>query len=136
MIRRPNSANPRPARCGVPVRLTRYRGVVTATDHRDEPTGSTHPLAPGASPQSIADALLPTDRGQFLTEYDRLMDDARHLRDLRPVHEMLEHWRGIAVLQADPERFRRAVRRAAELLTGEPVPADEPLERTRAKAGM
>jgi hypothetical protein len=36
---------------------------------------------------------------------------------------------------ADPDDFRRMVRRAAELLTGEPVPADEPPSVTCAKAG-
>jgi hypothetical protein len=48
---------------------------------------------------------------------------------------MLEHWRRVAALQADPEVFRRVARRAAELLTGEPSPVDEPLELTRQKAG-
>lgn len=114
-----------------------YGGGVTATDRRDEPpAGSAHPLAPGASPRAIAAALLDADREQFLGEYDRVMEESRRSRDLTAVHEMLEHWRGIAALQADPKRFRRAVRRAAEVLSGAPVPADEPFEQTRAKAGM
>lgn len=98
--------------------------------------GQSHePLAPGASPRAIAASLLDRDRAEFLAEYDRLVERARVDLDLTEVLEMLEHWRGIAALQADPQRFARNVRRAAELITGEPVPDDEPLEVTRAKAG-
>ena len=50
--------------------------------------------------------------------------------------EALEHWRRVAVLQADRTDFTRVARRAAELLTGEPVPEDEPLSVTRVKAGL
>ncbi|MCY7343768.1 MAG: hypothetical protein LH603_18550 [Pseudonocardia sp.] len=48
----------------------------------------------------------------------------------------VEHWRRNAVLQSDPAAYRHAVRHAAELLTGQPIPEDEPLDVTRAKAGM
>ncbi|MQA12141.1 MAG: hypothetical protein GEU98_27130 [Pseudonocardiaceae bacterium] len=47
-----------------------------------------------------------------------------------------KQWRRIAALQADPDNFRRVARRAAELRTGEPSPADEPLSVTRTKAGL
>ncbi|MDN5747361.1 MAG: hypothetical protein L0H64_02350 [Pseudonocardia sp.] len=49
---------------------------------------------------------------------------------------MLERWRGIAVLQRDPAVFPRLARRAAEKLTGQPSPEDEPLAVTRAEASM
>lgn len=48
---------------------------------------------------------------------------------------MLEHWRRVAALQADPEVFRRIVRRAAQLLAGQAGSEDEPLAVTRQKAG-
>ena len=75
------------------------------------------------------------DRAGFLAEYDRLVEQARVDLDLTALLDMLEHWRGIAALQADPQRFARNIRRAAEIITGEPVPDDEPLEVTRTKAG-
>src|ERR1700761_5464236 len=93
------------------------------------------PLAPGASPRAIAASLLGADRTEFLAEYDRLVERARVDLDLTEVLDMLEHWRGVAVLQADPQRFARNVRRAAERITGRPIPDDEPLEVTRGKAG-
>jgi hypothetical protein len=39
-------------------------------------------------------------------------------------------------LQTDPEAYRRTVRLAAELATGQPSPDDEPVEVSAAKAGM
>jgi hypothetical protein len=51
-------------------------------------------------------------------------------------HEVVEPWRRIAVLQTDPAAYRRTLRRAAELATGEPSPDDEPLEVTSARAGL
>ena len=54
----------------------------------------------------------------------------------RPAETVLEEWRRRAVLQSDPEAFRRSVRRAAEFFTGEPTPQDEPFETTRDRAGM
>lgn len=108
---------------------------MTATYPVQGPGPDRHPLAPGASPEAIAGALLPGDREEFLAEYADQLAAARTSLDLSGLFEMLEGWRGIAALHADPERFRHIVRRAAELITGEPSPEDEPLEVTRAKAG-
>ncbi|MEO7196176.1 MAG: DUF6247 family protein [Pseudonocardiaceae bacterium] len=58
---------------------------------------------------------------------------SRESMDLAGLFTMLEHWRRAAVLQSDPEGYRRVVRRAAAALTGAEIPADEPLEVTRAK---
>lgn len=102
----------------------------------DEPaSGRRHPLAKGASPEAIAAALLPEDRTTFLDEYTAALAAARDSLDLTGLFEMLEHWRRVAALQADPQVFRHIARRAAHLLTGQPSPQDEPLAVTRQKAG-
>lgn len=102
----------------------------------DAPRPGAHPLAPGAAPRAIRSALLEADRGQFDAAYAAALEIARERLDLTELFEMLEQWRRVAVLQSDRENFRAVARRAAELVTGEPVPADEPLEITRAKAGL
>ena len=93
-------------------------------------------LRPGAAPRDIRQNLLPEDREQFDAAYGPALADARKSLDLTVLFKILEQWRRLAVLQSDPAGYRHAVRRAAELLTGEPVPEDEPLSVTRAKAGM
>lgn len=109
--------------------------AVTATyADGEQPAG--HPLAPGASPGHIRGALLPEDRGAFDAAYTEALDTARETLDLTALFETLERWRRIAALQADRDNFRRVARRVAELRTGEPVPDDEPLSVTRAKAGL
>jgi hypothetical protein len=80
--------------------------------------------------------LLPDDRERFDQAYERALGQAQASLDLTELFKTLEHWRRIAVIQRDPRDFLRVVRRAAELLTGEAVSADEPLAVTRAKAGM
>ena len=77
----------------------------------DEPTqGRRHPLAKGASPEAIAAALLPEDRAAFLTEYAAALAAARDSLDLTGLFQMLEHWRRVAALQADPQVFRHVAR--------------------------
>jgi Family of unknown function (DUF6247) len=93
----------------------------------ESPAERRHPLAKGASPKAIAAALLPEDT--------TALNAARESLDLTSLFQMLEHWRRVAALQADPQVFRRVARRAAELLTGQPSPEDEPLAVTRQKAG-
>ena len=41
--------------------------------------------------------------------------------------DTLEHWWRRVSLSADPQAYRRMLRRAAQLLSGEDVPEDEPL---------
>ncbi|MDQ2707528.1 MAG: DUF6247 family protein [Actinomycetota bacterium] len=108
---------------------------MTAASARDH-LGDRHPLAPGATPRNIRAALLPDDRAAFDAAYTDALDAARETLDLTMLFETLERWRRIAALQTDRGNFQRVVRRAAELRTGEPVPADEPLSVTRAKAGL
>lgn len=102
----------------------------------DERPSSRHPLAPGASPHDIRAALLPEDQAEFDAAYARSLTEARTSLDLTQLFRTLEQWRRLAVMQEDPQDFRRMVRRTAELLTGEAIPADEPLSVTRAKAGI
>lgn len=110
---------------------------MTATYSVDEPTPrGRHPLAKGASPEAIRSALLPEDQAAFDVAYDEALGHARESFDLTGLFRTLERWRGLAALQNDPEVFRRVARRAAEKLTGEPSPEDEPLAVTRAKARM
>lgn len=80
--------------------------------------------------------LFDSDRSEFDAAYGAALDEARRTYELAPVHAVLEEWRRRAILQSDPEAFRRSVRRAAEFFTGEPVPDDEPFEVTRTHAGL
>lgn len=107
-----------------------------ATYSVNEPTAGGHPLRRGVSPQAIRSTLLAEDQAAFDTAYDTALADARSSLDLTGLFDMLERWRRLALLQQDPTRFQGVARRAAELLTGEPSPDDEPLAVTRAKAGM
>jgi hypothetical protein len=113
-----------------------YRVGVPATYAFDDQPRTGHPLLPGASPHDIRAHLLPEDRDEFDAAYAQALTDARESLDLSGLFKTLEQWRCAALLQSDPADFRRVVRRAAELLTGEAIPEDEPLAVTRAKAGM
>lgn len=104
--------------------------------HAEDPTPRRHPLAPGASPAAIRAALLPEDRGVFDDAYAAALDEARTTLDLAALLDLVESWRRVAALQADRSRFERVARRTAELRTGEPVPAGEPLSTIRARAGL
>jgi hypothetical protein len=110
---------------------------VGATYSVDDDTNSAGPsLRRGASPGAIRSALLPDDQIAFDTAYSTALADARASLDLTALFEMLERWRRVALLQQDPARFHALARHAAELLTGQPIPDDEPLAVTRAKAGI
>lgn len=113
-----------------------YPGAVTATYAYDEQPRTGHPLRQGASPHDIRAHLLPEDRDEFDAAYQAGLAEARVSLDLMGLFKTLEHWRRIALLQSDPAEYRRVVRRAAELLTDEIIPEDEPLAVTRTKAGM
>ncbi|MDL5155771.1 DUF6247 family protein [Actinomycetospora termitidis] len=95
-----------------------------------------HPLSRGAGPEAVHDALLDEDRAGFRQAFANALDRAKHTLDLTPVFETLEDWRHLAVAQSDPDGWRHAVRRAAELRTGVAPPEDEPVERTRTRSGI
>ncbi len=113
-----------------------YGIPVTATYAYDDQPAQGHPLLPGASPAAIRDALLPSDRERFDAAYEAALAESRRSLDLANLFKTLEQWRRLAVMQSDPEAFRHAVRRAAELITGVASPENEPLQVTRSKAGM
>ncbi|MQA26807.1 MAG: hypothetical protein GEU94_15395 [Micromonosporaceae bacterium] len=102
----------------------------------DAPRPGAHSLAPGAAPYAIRSALLESDRPAFDAAYAAALETARQRLELTELFDMLEQWRRVAVLHSDRDNFRAVARRTAELVTGDPVPADEPLETTRAKAGL
>ncbi len=109
---------------------------MTASWSFDEQPRIGDPLLPGAAPAAIRDALLPEDRAAFETAYQHALTRARDDLDLTELFQTLEHWRRLALLQRDPARFASIARRAAERLTGDPVPDDEPLTQTRRRAGI
>lgn len=98
-----------------------------------DPASSGRPyLGPEASPAAIRECLLPEDRERFGQAYG----EARRRGDVDAERAALERWRGIAILQADPERYAATVRRLAERKSGQPVPPDEPLSVSRRTAGL
>ena len=108
----------------------RYSGLMTAADHagpQDSP--AEHPLAPGAEPDVIRAHLMDPDRARFDAALSAATEPSTWW-------ECVEHWRGVAILQSDRAEFARVARRSAERKTGQPTYADEPLEITRAKAGI
>lgn len=112
---------------------------MTATYSADEdpPAEDAHPLRKGASPDTIRRHLYSSaDRDEFDQALSAALDAVKASRDLTGLFRMLDQWRRIAVLQSDPERFRRVVRRAAEANVGRPIPDDEPLSMTRSRAGL
>jgi hypothetical protein len=109
---------------------------MSATYAFDEEPQAGHPLRPGAAPLDIRTHLLPEDHPEFDADFQQAMAIARDSLDLEGLFKVLEHWRRVALLQSNPASYRLIARRAAELLTGEATPDDEPLTVTRAKAGM
>jgi hypothetical protein len=109
---------------------------VTVSWSFDEQPRTGDPLLPGAAPAAIRDALLPEDRTAFETAYQHALARARDELDLTELFQTLEHWRRLALLQRDPARFASISRRAAQRLTDDPVPEDEPLNQTRRRAGI
>ena len=97
------------------------------------PTGQPHPipvipsLPEGAGPRTIRAALLVEEREEFDQAYRRALAEAGDTLELAGVLDVLEHWRRRAIMSADPQAYRRMLRRAARLLSGDEVPEDEPL---------
>ncbi|MGH3991886.1 MAG: DUF6247 family protein, partial [Pseudonocardiaceae bacterium] len=88
---------------------------------------------PGATPREVRAALRPEFRTEFDHDYPAALAEAGRTLDQAGIHETVEHWRMRAWITRDPGQHRRVVRRAAELLTGEEPPADEPVAVTESR---
>ncbi|WP_285591283.1 DUF6247 family protein [Actinomycetospora sp. NBRC 106378] len=100
------------------------------------PEPEPHPLLQGASPRTVREWLSPELAARFDDAYRAAIDTARSTFELEPVYTVVEDFRRIAILETDPAAFRRTMRAAAELATGEPSPEDEPWQTTLTKAGL
>lgn len=91
-----------------------------------------------ATPAELRSALIPEEAAEFEREWREVMSRATETLDLSEVLETLESWRLVAQLTAvaGSEGHREMYRRAAARLTGEAVPADEPLSQTKARLGL
>jgi hypothetical protein len=98
---------------------------------------TTEPLPPlplpGATPREVRAALRPEYREQFDQDYRAALEEAARTLELAEVLDAVEHWRTRAWITRDPAEHRRVVRRAAELLTGQAPPVDEPVAVTEAR---
>ena len=95
------------------------------------------PFADASAAQVLA-ALIPEEAREFDEQWPAAMTEATETLDLNPVLALLESWRRVAWITAESGRdaHRRMYRRAAQLLSGDPVPTDEPLLRTKARLGL
>jgi hypothetical protein len=91
-----------------------------------------------ASPADIRAALIPEEAAEFDQQWREVMTRATETLDLAEVLETLDSWRRVARLTTavGAEAHRTMYRRAAAALTGEAVPADEPLPLTKARLGL
>jgi len=90
-----------------------------------------------ASPAEVRAALLAEEQPAFDVEYRRALGVAAESLTLDELHATLACWRRVAwMTDRDPAGHRRMLRRAAERFSGEPLPAEEPLERTKARLGL
>jgi uncharacterized protein (DUF2236 family) len=80
----------------------------------------------------------PEEAAEFERAWRAALAKAAETLDLTEVLETLESWRRIAQFTAatGPEAHRAMYRRAAAKLTGEDIPADEPLAQTKARLGF
>jgi hypothetical protein len=115
-----------------------YRGWVTAAAAPGPREGRTGPSFADASPAVVRAALIPEERAEFDQQWREVMAKATETLDLAEVFATLDEWRRVARLtaRAGAEAHRAMYRRAAERLTGEAVPVDEPLSRTKARLGL
>lgn len=90
-----------------------------------------------ASPAEVRAALLPEEQPDFDREYRRALAFAAESLTLDELHATLTCWRRVAwMTHNDPAGHRRMLRRAGERVSGERIPAEEPLERTKARLGL
>jgi len=114
--------------------------LVSATWAYDETPRLGHPLLPGASPAAIRAALLPQDREPFDAAYEEALVQARESLDLTELFKATGALASRSTVAKQPRGLSTGrtpvVRQAAEAVTGQPVPENEPVEVTRARAGL
>ncbi len=115
-----------------------YGVGVTAAATPEPRHGRGGPSFADASPADVRAALIPEEASEFDQQWREVMRRATETLDLSEVLETLESWRRVARLTAarGAEAHRAMYRRAAARLTGEDIPADEPLPRTKARLGL
>lgn len=111
---------------------------VTAAATPEPRHGRGGPSFADASPAEVRAALIPEEAAEFEREWREVMARATDTLDLSEVLATLESWRRVARLTAaqGAEAHRAMYRRAAARLTGEDVPANEPVTRTKARLGL
>ena len=86
-----------------------------------------------ASPAEVRAALLAEEQRAFDVEYRRALGVSEESLTLDELCATLACWRRVAwMTHRDPAGHRRMLRTAAERFSGEPIAADESLERTKA----
>ena len=100
--------------------------------------GRSGPSFSDAALAEVQAALIPEEAAEFDQQWREAMAEATEALDLSEVLATLESWRRVARLTAvtGPEAHRAMYRRAATRLTGDNIPADEPLPRTKARLGL
>jgi hypothetical protein len=88
---------------------------------------------PGSSPANIRAALHAEYRDEFDRDYKAALDEAGRTLDLAELLAVVESWRRRCCFTRDREGHGLAMRRAAELLTGQVPPEDEPVAVTEAR---
>jgi hypothetical protein len=111
---------------------------VTAAATPQPRHGRSEPSFADASPAEVRAALIPEEAAEFEREWRRVLARAAETLELSEVLETLESWRRVARLTAaaGAHGHRAMYRRAAARLTGEDIPADEPVARTKARLGL
>jgi hypothetical protein len=100
--------------------------------------GTGGPSFADASPAEVRAALIPEEAAEFDQQWREVMARATESQDLAEVLQVLDSWRRVARLTvaAGAEAHRGMYRWAAARLAGAPIPADEPLARTKARLGL
>ncbi|MGH3437643.1 MAG: DUF6247 family protein [Pseudonocardiaceae bacterium] len=100
--------------------------------------GRSAPSFSAATPAEVRAALIPEEAAEFDQQWREIMARATETLDLAEVLETLESWRRVARLTVavGPETHRAMYHRAAVRLSGQDVPADEPLPQTKTRLGL
>ena len=118
--------------------LIGYGGRMTAAAAYPGP-GPRRPPFADASPAEVRAALIPEEAAEFDHEWHRATADvAAGRRDHTALQRLLDSWRRIAwtTTANGPDSHRLMYRQAAASLTGQEIPADEPLRQTKARLGL